>query len=184
MKCLTSASCLRWLLLAAVFELLLSPTTGRGGESPVPQPLSARDLQCMSPDELEQVFAHGQTGACPVGLARGTILVRVDGKLPRLRAKMSGMVWKGKYFYPDGHMVNQWAGFRAIATDTTTGPSWYDGKPCLILEYAPGTAVFGNARDEMREVAPGVFLCRFYERCPCRTLQGYFVLELAECKTH
>src|SRR5207237_10928181 len=113
--------CRRSLLLVAVF-VLFSSATGRSGEGPAP--VTVRDLRCMSPDELEQVFAHAQAGNCPVGAFHGTILVRVDGKHPRLRAKLAGSVWKGKYFCPDGHVVNQWVGFRAISTNVATGPSW------------------------------------------------------------
>jgi hypothetical protein len=128
------------------------------------------------------VFAHGKVAALPVGLGRGTILCRVEGKMPRMRTKLSGTVWKGKYFYPDGCFTNQWVGFRAISSSAAVGSSWYDGQPCIILEYPSGTPLFGNTRDELREIAPGVFLGRFHERCPCRQLQGYFVLEIEDCK--
>ena len=35
--------------------------------------------------------------------------------------------------------------------------------------------------DELREIAPNVFLGRFYERGPCPKLKGYFVLRRAGC---
>ena len=98
--------------------------------------------------------------------------------LPRLRARLNGVAWKGKVFRPDGTYINQWVGFRAIEGTVALGPSWYDGKPCVVVDHPPGTKVFGNARDELREVAPGLWLGRFYEVCPCGKLQGYFVLEM------
>ena len=78
-------------------------------------------------------------------------------------AKMSNLAWKGKYFEPDGEITNQWIGFKAITGQTVIGASVYDGRPSIVIEYPPGTAVFGNARDEIREIAPGLYLGRFYD---------------------
>jgi hypothetical protein len=49
------------------------------------------------------------------------------------------------------------------------------------MEYAPGTPILGNVRDEIREIAPGLYLGRLYERCPPRFL-GYFALEAVSCR--
>jgi hypothetical protein len=143
-----------------------------------PQAVTAQELKRLSLPELDQLFAAGRVGELPVGLGRGRVLLVVTAKSPHVRACLNNVVWKGKYFYPDGRFTNQWACFRAIESRVTVGPSWLDGQPAVVLEYPPGTAVFGNARDELREVAPGVILGRFYERCPCPRLQGYFVLEM------
>lgn len=90
--------------------------------------------------------------------------------------------WKGKFFYPDGEFVNRWCGFQAIRAQSCPGTSWFDGASCLVVDYPPGTPVFGGTRDEMREIAPGLILGRFYETSPCRKLKGYFVLEMDPCK--
>jgi hypothetical protein len=156
----------------------------RAGEVPGGCPcgaVTARELSRMSVAELDQVFAGGHVGELPGGLGRGRVLLVVTARCPRVRAHMNGVVWKGKFFYPDGTFTNQWACFRAVSSCVETGSSWYDGKPCIVLEYPPDAAVFANARDELREVAPGVILGRFYERCPCPRLQGYFVLEMEGC---
>lgn len=142
---------------------------------------TADELGRLDACQLEQVFAQGQVTEPPVGTWRGRVLLRVDTHLPRARARLASLVWKGKDFDCDGRMVNLWAGFRAVATQLYVGPSWYDGGPCFVLEYPPDSAVFANTRDELREVAPGVLLGRFIERCPCPRLQGYFVLE-ASCR--
>jgi hypothetical protein len=147
-----------------------------------PSPITVKELKRMDACQLEQLFARGQATALPVGETKGHVLLRTDAKLPRVRAKMSSAVWKGKTFDDDGEITNRWlGGFKAVSTQAVIGPSAYDGQPCIILEYAPGTAVFGNTRDEIREIAPGIFLGRFYERCPCVKLQGYFVLEVKPC---
>jgi hypothetical protein len=83
---------------------------------------------------------------------------------------------------PDGSFVNRWAGgVRAIRSHYTIGPSWADGRPAVVMEYPPGTPVFGNTRDELRAVAPGLYLGPIYDRCPCPLLRGYVVLEAEPC---
>ena len=37
-------------------------------------------------------------------------------------------------------------------------PSWFDQKECIVLDYAHTSFVARKIRDEIREVAPGVFL--------------------------
>jgi hypothetical protein len=163
-----AASCLPILL-----ALVVAPRAMADGPC-----LTPRDLARLDRDQLDAVFAAGATPEPPVGFGRGRILLRVDGKMPRVRARLQGLAWKGKVFHADGTFVNQWAGFRAIASRVEVGPSWYDGRPCVVLAYPPGTPVFGNARDELREVAPGLWLGRFYAVCPCGHLEGYFALEI------
>jgi hypothetical protein len=136
------------------------------------------DLARLDRTQLDAIFATGTASESPVGFARGRILLRVDCRRPRVRAYLQGLAWKGKVFHPDGTFINQWAGFRAISSCVEIGPSWYDGQPCLVLAYPPGTPIFGNARDELREVSPGLWLGRFYAICPSGKLEGYFALEM------
>ena len=62
-----------------------------------------------------------------------------------------------------------------------SGVSWHDGNPCLVLDYPSDTPIFGNTRDEIREVAPGLFLARLYETCPRPHFRGYFAIEVQSC---
>lgn len=162
-------------LVVAIVALVHSPAAGK----PI---CSARDLKHLCPAELDELFSKGCVPTCPVGRAKGTVLVVCDAHCPKLRAKMAGTMWKGKDFCEDGSFTNRWPGFSAGGSHTDIQPSWYDGKPCMALEYAPSAAVFANTRDELREIAPGLYLGRFYERCPCQRHRGYFVLEMKGCK--
>jgi hypothetical protein len=171
------------LLLALAALALWAP--GRPGACAAGEPgPTPRELARMSPCELDRLFAAAGVGCLPVGLGRGRVLYVAEAHRPRARARVQSVVWKGKYFYPDGAITNQWCGFRAVASHAEVGPSWCDGRPCVVIEYPPDAPVFGNARDELREVAPGVFLGRYYERCPCPKWAGYFVLEFAGCGKH
>jgi hypothetical protein len=153
--------------------VILALTVPAGADGPS---LTPRDLDRLDRVQLDAIFATGTASEAPVGFARGHILLRVDGRA--LRARLQGLAWKGKVFHFDGTFINQWAGFRALASRVEFGPSWYDGRPCLVLQYPPGTPIFGNTRDELRELCPGLWLGRYYAICPCGKLEGYFTLEI------
>ena len=138
-------------------------------------------LAGLPPDQLEAMFRAAKAEAVPVGTAKGKILHHFKARMPRVKIAVQQAMWKGKVFHDDGTFINQWAGFKAIRSRAVIGPSWLDGKPCLVLEYEPGTPVFGNTRDELREVSPGVWLGRFHARWPCGELEGWFVLTFCGC---
>jgi hypothetical protein len=46
----------------------------------------------------------------------------------------------------------------AIAAAVYEQDSWYDGKPCIVLDYSKTSVVAHLVRDEIREIAPGVYL--------------------------
>jgi hypothetical protein len=137
-----------------------------------------KQLAKHHPDQLEDLFRSGTGDALPLGYAKGRPLLMLDYRNPRMRAAISGLVWKGKHFLADGRMINQWVGVRAVEAVGSVAPSSLDGLPCIRLDYPPDAAVFGNSFDELREIAPGVLLGRFYERCPAPRLKGYFVLTM------
>jgi hypothetical protein len=102
-----------------------------------------------------------------------------DAKRPRLQARLANLAWKGKHFEDDGAFINQWPGFQALRGQAELGVSGYDGKPCLVLQYPPETPLFGNTYDEIRQVAPGLYLARLYERCPSPRFRGYFAIQVS-----
>lgn len=138
-------------------------------------------LKCLSQDELDRLFAHAETASFPVGFARGCILV-TTARHPKMRMRVAAAAWEGKCFAEDGSFINQWRGFQALHSQAVCGTSWCDGKPCVVLEYPPGTPLFANIHEEVREVGPGLYLVRAYERCPCPRFLEYIGLELQPCK--
>jgi hypothetical protein len=121
------------------------------------------ELRKATPCCWETLFRQGDIGCGPCGATRGTVLY-VDGKLPRVKARVQGAIWKGKTFHGDGTFTNRWlGGIQAISAGVCEEPSWLDGAPCLVMQYAPDAPVFGNVRDELRQIAPGVWLGRSYD---------------------
>ena len=75
-------------------------------------------------------------------------------------------------------LVNQWCGFRAIKARVYYGPSWLDGQTSIIMDYQETSKVWADVRDEVREVAPGLYLGLMYHRKPCEPqFKLYFALE-------
>jgi hypothetical protein len=138
---------------------------------------SPEQLAKLSVGELDQVFCLGEAVPIPPGFARGRLLVLLDNSLPRISTRIGNLIWKGKHFCADGYFINQWLGFRALHSCAAFEPSWCDGQPCVVLQYPPGTPLLGNMRDEVRQIAPCLFLARAYQRCP-RRLRGYIALQI------
>src|SRR5581483_126323 len=95
--------------------------------------VTLRQLQQMSPCDLEQLFAHADLGEPPLGCLRGYVLVMTGKHCPYASARMANLAWKGKCFAPDGGIVNRWPCCKAIRSCAAPGASWYDGRPSLVI---------------------------------------------------
>jgi hypothetical protein len=100
-------------------------------------------------------------------------------RLAGARAALTRALWHGKVFDCAGAgLVNQWCGFRAIRAEVYYGPSWLDGRPAIVMDYSRTSKVWADVRDEVREVAPGLYLGRMYRRKPCGpAFRMYFALQ-------
>lgn len=149
------------LTLALVTPVVAGPPTLRGG----------------TPAGWEALFREGIPDSTPVGPTRGTVLYADDALFPRVKARLQGTVWKGKVFPGDGTFTNRWVGgIRAGTVGTSVEPSWLDGQPSLVAQYPPTAPVFGNVRDELRQVGPGVWLGRSYDATTGRP-KNWFMLQ-------
>ncbi len=155
------------LFVAAVSALALACPVYCGSPTLIPHD--------ATPCCWETLFRQAALGSVPLGPTRGTVLY-TDGRHPQVKARLQGVVWKGKTFHGDGTLTNRWlGGVQAVSADAHVGTSWLDGQPCLVMQYAPKAAVFGNLRDELREVAPGVWLGHSYDAATGRP-KNWFVL--------
>jgi len=141
-------------------------------------PRCLADLKKFSHCELARLFDQATVSAIPTGDFDGALLQVCDAKFPRLRVWGSNFTWRGKVIFCDAHFINRWiGGHKWIESHFEIGPSWWDGKPAIVGDYAPGTPVFGNTRDELRELGPGLYLGVIYDRCPCPRQTGFIGLE-------
>ncbi len=112
--------------------------------------------------ELDELFHAGTVDAIPNGHGKGTVLIGTGGLLARLAAALSyALLWRGKVVNArEGRLKNLITplAIRAIEASVYKQDSWYDGKTCIVLDYSKTSFVARMIRDEIREIAPGVFL--------------------------
>jgi hypothetical protein len=89
------------------------------------------------------------------------------------------LIWQGKVFDGSGAgAVNRFFGLPVVRARVYQDRSWLDGAPSLVLDYSQTSRIYAANRDEVRQVAPGLFLGLMYARtAPQPTLRMYFVLE-------
>ncbi len=124
-------------------------------------------LMSMSQSELDDLYRSVESpGAIPVGRTRGTAGLlpgRRVGKLLRALARI--LLWQGKNFDEvSAKLKNRIspAGIPAIAAKVYVGESWMDDRPAIILDYSRTSFVAKMIRDEIREVAPGLWLGKVF----------------------
>jgi hypothetical protein len=90
------------------------------------------------------------------------------------------LVWQGKTIDPTNAVAtNRFFGLPVVRAQIYQGESWLDGAPALILDYSRTSRVYARNRDEIRQVAPGLFLGLMYGRAtPTPDLKMYFALEV------
>jgi hypothetical protein len=155
------------------------------GQGPTPVPSSGVTLEAllrMSPAEIEAVYRRGTAVAIPPGRVRGTALLAPGTRRARTLSRGARLVWQGKFIEPDqATAVNRFFGMKLIRGQLYQGPSWLDGAPALILDYSRTSRIYANNRDEIRQVAPGLFVGLMYDRTAAPPqLSMYFVLETVE----
>jgi hypothetical protein len=105
-------------------------------------------------------------GAIPRGEGKGTAIVASGSKVSDDIARFVNLfTWKGKVFDPvKGELRNKILplGHKAIVAKVYKDKSWFDQKECIVLDYSKTSLVAKWVRDEIREVAPGIYLGLVY----------------------
>jgi hypothetical protein len=136
-------------------------------------------LAHRSYSELEQLYRRAQPGCIPSGYTCGRAIYCPDKPLSAVRSKVTHLLWHGKDFRCDGTLINQWSGVKAIRARVCYGESWLDGCPSIIMDYSGMSLVWRDVRDELREVAPGLYLGVMYRRRQAGPkFVMYFALEI------
>lgn len=158
------------------YSLLIAPPATQAS------PLSLECLSKMSWAELECLYRQAHSGAMPCGYFEGEA-VYCKGKLfSRIKGKTANLAWKGKHF-SCGIITNQWATGKRLKGKVYRDCSWLDGKPSIMLDYRSTSFRWRNIRDEIREIAPGVYIGIMFEEKKCeRKIKAYFILEQSCCR--
>jgi len=120
------------------------------------------DLTTMSLTELDDLFRRSPMGEIPDGDADGTAIVapgtEIEGPILWFARWLA---WRGKVFdRARATLLNKVGplGLHLIRARVYIAPSWFDGQPCIVLDYSKTSLLASKVRDEIREVSPGTYL--------------------------
>jgi len=120
----------------------------------------------MSQAELDALFTSSSAGEIPNGEARGTAIVAPGTTYSAEIAQfINHFAWQGKTFdAKQGTLRNRILpfGLNAIIAKVYKGPSWLDGKECIVLDYSDTSLVAQWIRDEIRQIGPRHYLGKVY----------------------
>jgi hypothetical protein len=123
-------------------------------------------LLTLSQAELDALFTKSPVGNIPDGEADGTAIVAPGTTFsPNLAKFVSLFAWQGKVFdAKKGVLKNRILpfGLNAIIAKVYKGPSWLDGKECIVLDYSDTSIIAQWIRDEIREIEPKLYLGKVY----------------------
>jgi hypothetical protein len=126
----------------------------------------AAQLMAMTQQQLDDLFKASPAGDIPSGQADGTAIVSPGTKMTETISNMvKTFAWQGKVFDAEkGLLKNRISivGFQAIVARVYKGPSWLDGKECIVLDYSDTSLVAHYVRDEIRQIAPKFYLGKVY----------------------
>jgi hypothetical protein len=161
------------LLLLAGFERIVEAQT----QAPA---ANVNELLRMTGPELDALYRAGAAAAVPAGRVRGTAILAPGTRRNQAMARGTRLVWQGKEFDAnESAAVNRFFGLPIVRAQVYQDRSWLDGAPTLVLDYSRTSRLYARNRDEIRQIAPGLFLGLMYARTsPQPTLRMYFVLEV------
>ena len=129
-------------------------------------PLTAQHISQLPADQVDELFRTGEVGQIPDGEADGTaIFLPGSPAEPLLEGLVQSLAWQGKVVNARGRELKNRIlplGVRAISADVYTGRSWFDGADCIVLDYSKRSLLARFVRDEIRRVAPGLYLGLVY----------------------
>jgi hypothetical protein len=123
-------------------------------------------LLTLSQSDLDALFTQSPVGNIPDGEAEGTAIVAPGTTFsPTIAQFVSHFAWQGKVFdAKKGVLKNKILPFalNAIIAKVYKGPSWLDGKECIVLDYSDTSIIAQWIRDEIREIEPKLYLGKVY----------------------
>ena len=128
--------------------------------------LDVQELFTKSREQLDELFRNAESGPIPDGAAKGTALIAPGTAFSDDLAQVVNLfAWQGKTFDAAGGVLRNRItafGLNAIVAEVYQGTSLLDGKACVVLDYSKTSLVAKWIRDEIRLVAPHLYLGRVY----------------------
>ena len=139
-------------------------------QPPAVQTHTLDSLFRLSRAELEALYRRLEPGPMPDGESRGVATALPGTATGELSEAFFSIFWQGKVFdRGGGFLVNKiLGGLRAVKALLSVGESWFDGRPSILIDYRETSWLCKAVRDEIRMVAPGLYLGFAYLRTPGR----------------
>ncbi|MGF1582571.1 MAG: hypothetical protein ACFCD0_24875 [Gemmataceae bacterium] len=145
-------------------------------------PESELSMACMlnmSWCELDQLYQTGKVPQIPCGYCKGKVLIQRKRLFSEIETRIARSMWRGKHFdCCTGMAINQWPLRKALTSKFYYGCSMVDGRKTLFVDYTQTSFRWRNVKDEIREVAPGLLLGRYFVRTNgCWQQKLFFAME-------
>ena len=128
--------------------------------------ITVPDLLKLSQSQLDDLFEKSPAGDIPDGEARGTAIIAPGTTYTTDIAELiNHFAWQGKVFDSQKSVLRNLIlplGLHAIISRIYRAPSWLDGKECIVLDYSETSLVAHWIRDEIRNIAPVIYLGKVY----------------------
>lgn len=146
------------------------------------------DLLNKTEQQLDDLFRNAQPGPIPEGDGEGRAIIAPGSKINDEIADLINLIgWQGKVFMRDkdnpekGELRNKILpfGLKAIVAKVYKGNSWFDDKPCIVLDYSKSSLLARKIRDEIREISPRLYLGKVFwgDRDPGEKALIHFALQ-------
>jgi hypothetical protein len=115
----------------------------------------------MSQRELDDLFMGSPAGPTPSGVGDGRAIVAPGTPVEVGLQPLLHLAWRGKVFYPEREaLLNRVGPFGMLLARARVyrDASWLDGQEAIVLDYSVSSFPFRPIRDEIREVASGLYL--------------------------
>jgi hypothetical protein len=128
--------------------------------------ITAPQLLQMTNAELDALYGSAEPGPIPEGATDGQAIIAPGTEFsPTIASLVNHFAWQGKVFNPKtGELLNRIlpTGWNAVAAKVYAGESWFDHKPCIVIDYSKTSLLAHWIRDEIRLIAPDLYLGRVY----------------------
>lgn len=142
-------------------------------------PVTAESLMRLDAAQLDAMMAKAEPGPLPDGVAVGVANRDPGSSFGGFTRGFFKGLWEGKTFdRANGTLTNRTAFGTTGSAKVYLGKSRVDGQPCIVFDYSKSDNLLARAvYDEVRLVAPGLYLGIAYLKVPSFHKWIYFALQ-------